>query len=139
MRGSPLLRSLLITIALLVAGFGMMKLTRAGQSPEPAPTISTTPVSDSMATPYRLMLSADAAEITLKPGNLKATSGTINLDPANPHVILSVRWKVQPATGHHHFAKLTLEPPGQPTLVQVFDATGDIDELFELPLKKFAE
>ncbi len=61
-------------------------------------------------------------------------AGSLTLDPANPQLSLIVRWKNPPAVGEHRFAQLTLEPPGQQTLVHVFDADGDIDDFLELPV-----
>ena len=132
-RGSPLLRSLFILLSLVATGFGLANLTGGRQST--APTITDRPAvsRSSLPTPYRLTLSA-AGDIVLDPGNLASTTGDITLDPANPHVILTVRWKEKPQPGFRHFAKLTLEPPGRPTVTHVFEAAGDIDELFELPL-----
>ncbi len=60
-------------------------------------------------------------------------SGFLEMDAADPHVGLVVRWKSPPVAGEHRFAMLTLEPPGQKTLVHVFDADGDIDDFLELP------
>jgi len=91
--------------------------------------------------PFRLLLSAPAAEIGIDTGKLlrpspsdSAISGSLELDPANPHLGLVVRWKNPPLPGEHRFAKLTLETPGQETFTHVFDATGDIDDFLELPI-----
>jgi hypothetical protein len=141
-RGSPLIRFFLLFIALVFAGVGLMRLTSTKVSAKP---ISEKPaekpvVADS--TPYHLILSSEAAEILIDTGIepvLRPTptgssiSGNLALDPKNPHFSISVRWK-QPTAGEHRFAKITLEPAGQPTFTHVFDSSGDIDELLELPL-----
>lgn len=90
--------------------------------------------------PFRLLLSAPAAEIEIDTGKSirPATdempiSGSFELDPKNPHVGLIVRWKNPATSGERRFAKLTLEAPGQETFTHVFDADGDIDDFIELP------
>jgi len=62
-----------------------------------------------------------------------SVSGSLELDAKNPRIGLVVRWKNAAASGEHRFAKLTLERPGQETLVHVFDADDDIDDFLELP------
>lgn len=91
--------------------------------------------------PFRLVLSAPATEIGIDTGKLlrpptsdSLISGSLELDPENPHLALVVRWKNPPLPGEHRFAKLTLEAPGQDTFTHVFDATGDIDDFLELPI-----
>ncbi len=92
--------------------------------------------------PFRLLLSAPAAMVTLDPGGAgppiqldkSPFNGELRMDPQNPHLSLVVRWKNSLTVDEHRFAKLTLEVPGQETFVHVFDAAGDIDEFLELPL-----
>ncbi|GAA5116386.1 hypothetical protein GCM10023212_02830 [Luteolibacter yonseiensis] len=113
----------------------------------PVPTESSAPVAKpektKNAAPFRLVLSAPATEVVLSATNEIRTgaagggvSGTLEIDPANPAVSLSVRWKNPPAPGEHRFAKLTLEAAGQDTFNHVFDAGGDIDDFLELPIAK---
>jgi len=90
--------------------------------------------------PFRLLLSDPAAVVQIDTGELirpptdaATLSGTLELDPKNPHVALVVRWKNPASAGEHRFAKLTLEAPGQDTFTHVFDADGDIDDFLELP------
>lgn len=90
--------------------------------------------------PFRLLLSDPAAVVEIDTGELirppvdaATLSGTLEIDPKNPHVALVVRWKNPAAAGEHRFAKLTLEAPGQDTFTHVFDADGDIDDFLELP------
>lgn len=93
--------------------------------------------------PFRLQLSAPASTVEIDGGNgalpvsLEGLSGTLETDPANPVVMLTVKWREAPETGELRFAKLILEPAGKETITHVFDAAGDIDDIVELPsLKK---
>ena len=138
-RGSPLVRSILMTVALIAAAFGMMHVTRIREPQAAGPELIPAQSQKNLSMPYRLMLSDEAAEITLDPGNLKTQTGTLELDPANPNVFLTIRWKSEPIPGAHRFARLTLEPAGKASIVHVFDAPGDIDDVLELPLEQAAE
>lgn len=136
-RGSPLLRS--IVIALLLIGFAMvlLRLTNTKRPAESSTQLSVKPVmtENVQQVPYRLILSAEAAEIQLTAGNASPVSqltGTLNLLPHAP-IFLSIRWKESAKSGEQRFAKLILEPSGKPTITHVFDANGDIDDVFELP------
>lgn len=98
-------------------------------------------VEESALVPFRLVLSAPAASVTLDTGGVAPTVspdqlpiiGKLVLDPQNPRISLVVHWKNPPTAGEHRFAKLTLEAPGQATVSHVFDAAGDIDDFLELP------
>jgi hypothetical protein len=138
-RGSPVLRFILLAIALVITAAGLQRVTSAKAAtnllilPE-----RTRPAASTV--PFRLMLSATAASVEInasKPLHLAPDetpiSGTLEMDPANPHVALIIQWKNPPSTGERRFAKLTLEPPRQPTFTHVFDADGDIDDFLELP------
>jgi hypothetical protein len=136
-----------MTAAMVLAGLGFMRLTAArapasGLPPVTAPAAAAT-LSDRIPGTFHLLLSAPAAEWTISAGPgfeesqrqpAATLTGGLLLDPADPQVILTVRWAAPPAAGEHRFAKLTLELPGRPTVVHFFDAAGDIDELLELPL-----
>lgn len=93
--------------------------------------------------PYRLLLSSPAAAIEIDTGmpirpstDSSTISGLLELDPQNPHLGLIIKWKQAALPGEHHFAKLTLEAPGQPTFTHIFDAPGDIDDFLELPISE---
>ena len=140
-RGSPLIRFILLALALAAAGAGLARVTATRKSASPPPVAATgTPALPRKSVPFRLLLSAPAAVVEIDTGKLirppadSATiSGTLELDPKNPRVGLVVRWKNAAASGEHRFAKLTLEAPGQDTFTHVFDASGDIDDFLELP------
>ncbi len=133
MRGSPILRSILLTLALLATAVGLQRVTSArSEIIVAAPPEKT--ASPSTAIPFHLTLSAPTSSVEISGKTLTPPlSGTLEIDPANPHVALVVRWKNPAAPGEHRFAKLTLDPPGQATITHVFDAAGDIDDLLELP------
>ncbi len=141
MRGSPLIRFSILAMALVVTGLGLMRVTSARSTRPstdlPAVLIESTP---EKKVPFSLILSAPAEEIEINtgepihpPASESSISGTVLLDPGNPRISLKVRWKHAPANGEHRFAKLTLEAEAQETFTHVFDATGDIDDLIELP------
>lgn len=140
-RGSPLIRFILLALALAATGAGLARVTatRKPVSPPPVATAGT-PALPGKSVPFRLLLSDPAALVEIDTGKLirppadSATiSGTLELDPKNPRVGLVVRWKNAAAPGEHRFAKLTLEAPGQDTFTHAFDANGDIDDFLELP------
>ncbi len=135
-RGSPLLRSILIVLLLIASAAVLVRLT---SDRTPAPTIRQEQPAENKPTtqrlPYRLTLSAETAEVKLSAGDqppVSELSGVLETAPQAP-LFLTVRWKSPAATGEHRFAKLVLEPAGKPTITHVFDATGDIDDVFELP------
>lgn len=99
------------------------------------------PAISKYSVPFRLLLSSPAAAIEIDTGtpvrpspDSSIISGLLELDPQNPHVGLIIKWKQAALPGEHHFAKLTLEAPGQPTFTHIFDAPGDIDDFLELPI-----
>lgn len=140
MRGSPLVRFILLALALAATGAGLSHVTssRGQRAPEERPPEST--ALPRTAVPFRLALSATASSVEIDTGRAihlptaaLPISGTLELDPQNPRVALIVRWTSPPAGGERRFAKLTLEAPGQETFTHVFDAEGDIDDFLELP------
>ncbi len=134
-----------MVIGLIAAGCGLVVLTSA-RTPPGHTTITDSPritLPEPGLSPFRLLLSNRAAEVVLDSGNgspvrfedtQSSLSGHLALDPANPHVSVIVRWADSPAEGEHRFARLTIEPPGQPTFTHVFDSAGDIDDFQELPV-----
>ena len=140
MRGSPIIRFILLVIALAATAAGLLRVTAARGSGGPAPKPPAVERAALAAVPFHLVLSAPAAAVEIDTGHLirplpeQATiSGMLELDPNNPRLGLVVRWKNPSTPGEHRFAKLTLEAPGQATFTHVFDAAGDIDDFLELP------
>ena len=144
MRGSPLLRFILLALALAATGLGLMRVTAARDQLQPAgPAVAEKIPALRQGRPFRSDCCSPhpAAEIEIDTGKSirppvdgSPVSGVVELDPTNPHVGLVVRWKNPATAGEHRFAKLTLEAPGQETFTHVFDADGDIDDFLELPL-----
>lgn len=142
MRGSPLLRFIILSLALIAAGLGLRNVT-AARLANPLPIASggmEKPQAAARSVSFRLLLSAPASQVEIHsasvvtlPLDKSPLTGDLMLDSRNPQVALIVRWKIPTAAGEHRFAKLTLEPPGQETLTHVFDADGDIDDFLELP------
>lgn len=138
MRGSPLLKSIFVLLALVVSAFGLMRLTHAKPQATGTPpaTSHPTPPAATKTLPYRLILSAETTEIRISAGDeapLSEPSGRLSMPSDHPLIHLIVRWKSEPAAGEHRFAKLILEPAGKATITHVFDAAGDIDDILELP------
>ncbi|WAC17902.1 hypothetical protein OVA24_11670 [Luteolibacter sp. SL250] len=131
-----MLRSIIILLLLIASAAVLVRLTATRT---PAPTARQEQAAESKPTdqrlPYRLTFSAETAEVKLSAGDqppVSELSGILEAAPQAP-LFLSVRWKSPAAAGEHRFAKLVLEPAGRPTITHVFDAEGDIDDVFELP------
>lgn len=140
MRGSPLLRTLLIALCLGLTALPLWQMTRdrAVVMPHEAapPPPSTTEV-----VPFGLKISAVAEHVSLRDeaGNvLWESSGEVTAEveatwPRLPRAVqLEIEW-ADAANAPRYFAKLRLDPPGRDTLTHVFDANSDIDDLWELP------
>jgi len=136
-RGSPLIRFFFLTLSLVIVGAGLAWLTSAKKT---TPKIATLPETHKdaspLAVPYRLQLSSEAAVVELDTGisKVSGTNGSLHLNAGNPYVSISVQWRNPPSVDEQRFAKLILEPAGKPTFTHVFDSSGDIDDLLELPL-----
>jgi hypothetical protein len=137
MRGSPLLRTLVVLAVLLLAGLGLARLTAPStpkpvaedQKPSPAPEAST-------AT-FELLLSATAKSVSLEAGGpafvrenpAAPLTGTLEVMGEQPVIFLKVEWA--DGSAGHRFAKLRIDRSGKETLEHVFSAPGDIDDLWE--------
>lgn len=134
MRGSPILRTLAVLIALALTGLALAGLTRTVEKPlTPAATDSPAPPPlSALEGRYRITLSAAASSVALeaKDGVHSTLEGAVLTGES---LALRVTWATPPAAGSHAFAKLTLDLPGRESLVHVFDSPGDIDDLWELP------
>jgi len=138
MRGSPLLRTLAVLVALLLTGIGLARLTAPAtpQVTTPPPVEKTEPSKTNTAT-FELLLSGTAKRVTLEAGAAPLAFentagpliGKLALSSDKPTIFLQVEWA--DTTAGHRFAKLRLEAPGQETREHVFSAPGDIDDLWE--------
>lgn len=90
--------------------------------------------------PFQLQLSAAAKRVVLRDEadevlweSSAAVDGMVEATwPRLPRNIqLQVDWVTPGAP--RYFAKLRLDPPGSETLMHVFDASSDLDDLWELP------
>ncbi|MBK1828807.1 hypothetical protein [Haloferula rosea] len=138
MRGSPLIRTLFLVLALGLTGLGIYKLTR------PSPAVAEAPVDpppseapELLETPFFLTLSDDPELVSIESAgktveirvDSRTHTGTIHLESGHPTIFITVQWRTKdPAP---RFAKLSLEPPGLPTQQQVFDAMGEISDVWE--------
>ncbi|MEM1084622.1 MAG: hypothetical protein AAGI48_10975 [Verrucomicrobiota bacterium] len=140
MRGSPLIRTLIVVVALAFTGFGLSKLGAKRTVTIPPPTEEEASPAAGISTPFTLTLSAQAREAILESGDHIETltpddqvlAGRLMLQPGHPTVFITVKWKDDEASPR--FAKLVLEPAGFPTLTRVFDARGDISDVWEFHL-----
>lgn len=138
MRGSPLVRTLLMALVLGLAAIGIRALTK----PAPAATKTIAPPAetaeaDQLVVPFFLTLSAPASEVILESGDeqvhltdpSQVLSGKLPLAPGHPTIFITVRW-VDPGTSPR-FAKLRLEPKGIESLERTFDAEGELADVWE--------
>jgi hypothetical protein len=90
--------------------------------------------------PFQLQLSAAARHIELRDENAallwqasnpQDTEFVGDLKRLPKWIALEISWSSTSAP--RHFAKLQLDVPGQESLTHVFDASGEIDDIWELP------
>lgn len=141
-RGSPLFRTLLLVGGLLLAGWGMLRFGRSAAANLPVDAGRAQETSRTSQTGFALKLSSAASSVDLKnrAGELLFHAagadplvGLIALDETDPAVFIRIQWTSAPPAGMNHFAKLSLEPSGKPTLVRYFETAGDLDDVWELP------
>ena len=141
MRGSPVLRTLVVLAFLLLTWLALARLTRDAKPPVQGATRTETappfPLTGKSAA-YELVLSARATEIhldagakpaSLTPGTAAPLSGSLEIRGENPVISLRIKWTDN--SPGHRFAKLRLEVPCKDTLEHVFSAPGDIDDIWE--------
>ncbi len=142
-RGSPLIRTALVLLAILASGLVFSYLTADQVSQLVARGDTTEPKSKQLIRArYILTLSERAAFVEIESAgevsstNLSSESGIepltgdIKIDLDKPVVFLKVNW--YELGDRRGFAKLVIEAAGQETVTQVFDATGNLDEFIEL-------
>jgi len=141
-RGSPLFRTLLLAGGLLLAGWGMLRFGGTAVAKVQAAPTTQAESGPAATTGFALKLSAPASSVELKDregrtlfraGSADPLVGMIALASADPAVFVSIHWQAAPPAGLNHFAKLSLEPAGKPTLVRYFETAGDLDDVWELP------
>ncbi|MCH7226305.1 hypothetical protein [Haloferula sp. A504] len=139
MRGSPLIRTIVVLLALLAAAFGIRKIA---VDPVSAPVQPPAPVAGAASSaPFFLTFSAPPSEVILESAGeiLKlrpegtTAHGSIKLSDDHPTLFVSILWDAGDDSVPR-FAKLTLEPPGQATKTRTFDGLGAIDDVWELHL-----
>ncbi|MGB6221221.1 hypothetical protein [Haloferula sp.] len=143
MRGSPLIRTLIVLITLIVAGIGLSSLGSRRPADNRAQT--TTPSEPqanltSVTSPFVLTLSAPAKSVTLESlgqtypfdASSQTISGSLPIELGHPTLFIDIEWANQDPSPR--FAKLVLEPNGFPTQTKTFDATGDLSDVWELHL-----
>ncbi|WP_193211540.1 hypothetical protein [Luteolibacter marinus] len=138
MRGSPLLRTLSVLTVLLLAAFGLSRLTTGTDRPVVSSVeIPVETPSAERKIAYELSLSTTATEVTLDIGGSEVTasntaetlSGSLAVEDPRPLVSLRIAWAGE--TPGHRFAKLRIEEPGKETREHVFSSAGDIDDIWE--------
>ena len=137
-RGSPLIRTVLVLLALVASGIGFARLTDWGAKVPDTVAVAESPKTErtEVIAMYFLTLSSNALSVSLSGRALEPEisgefSGSLDIDKEAPVVFLKVEWKED--TGSRRFAKLVIEAPGEETFSHVFDAPGDIDDFVELP------
>lgn len=145
MRGFPLLRSLVILIWLTVSAVALVKLTGRTAPPREHGQRKFAVNKDSgekvPVAGYSISVSAEMSELVIngrqEPLHDLPVSASISgriPQTDNPQIVtLVIRWKNPPSPAERRFARLTVYPPGQPTITHVFDSAGDIDDILELP------
>ena len=143
MRGSPLIRTLIVLIALLAAGFGLVTL-RSSKGPDrqlqQPPIEEPSTEAPSLDTPFILTLSAPAKKASLESlgqtfdftPSSQTLSGSLPIELGHPTLFIDIEWADQNPSPR--FPKLVLEPAGFPTLTKIFDTTGDLSDVWELHL-----
>lgn len=141
-RGSPLLRTFLTAIGLGLAAWPLWQISRSTATPNvpgPDPSMTTTPAS-AVTVPFQLQLSSAAKHIELRDENdeiLWQTNDSQNsefsadLKRLPLQIAVKISWSGGPTP--RYFAKLILDAPERESLIHVFDAGSDIDDLWELP------
>ena len=145
-RGSPLIRTILVLGVLCISALGFVKLTGSGTEPVEPEVISVAGQgADKKMIPakVRVTLSCLAGMIDVSAGGESMNGkmdeegnfvGELEIDAENPVVFAKVAC-IAPNGGEsgRNFAKLVVEAEGMETFTHVFDAKGDIDDFVELP------
>ncbi len=137
MRGSPLLRTLVVLAVLMLAGLDLARLT-APSTPKPVvEDQKPSAAAEASTATFELLLSASAKSVSLEAGGpafvrespAAPLTGTLEVVGEHPVIFLKVEWA--DSNPGHRFAKLRIDRSGKETLEHVFSAPGDIDDLWE--------
>lgn len=142
-RGSPLLRTILILALLVASGFLFVRLTAAPETkvPEEAAERQPNQPIDVIHARVHVTLSGVAKTVDLfanaghhrfgesERGSYTADGFKIAED--NPVLEFKVNWADDSQA--RRFAKVVVEADGKETFTHVFDSSGDIDDFVELP------
>ena len=138
MGGSPLLRTILVAIALACIAVGIAGVTKPKVHATPVPSVRDEENQpESVVSPFFLTLSAKAKlvlievggdKVEMRPDSLTPT-GDIKISGEHPTIFLTVEWESDEEIPR--FAKLVLEPPRLPTLSKTFDSSGRISAVWE--------
>jgi len=142
MRGFPLVNFFLVLCVLGLGGLVLRHLTQAPvESHQTAPPSVAAAAAGNVATRVTVLLSAQAkrVELTTLDGTVLIAkqpqetlfNENLELPLGTSGMLLRVVWS--DGTSGHRFAKVVLEPRRLPTLEHVFDARGDLDDLWEFP------
>lgn len=131
----------MLALGLLLAGWGLLHLANAPVAVQSGQAIAPTASRQTAPCGFALKLSAAAEVVELlgpgrrllfhQDGGGGPFVGMFELELVDPVVFIAVKWKDGAENGH--FAKLTLEPAGKPTLTRFFEASGTINDVWELP------
>lgn len=140
MRGSPIVRTLIMTICLVVTALALHALSTprtTGPVDEPAPQPEASAEAEKIDTAFFLTLSHPAKSVAIESSgeiveivpNAQNLTGRIPLEAGHPTIFLTVEWLEESSAPR--FAKLVLEPSGLPTLTRYFEADGRLDDVWE--------
>ena len=126
-----------------LAAWPLWRISRSNAAPSD-PGASASPIVTAPATvatvPFQLQLSAVARHIELRDENAEvlwqaedsqSTEFMAEIKRFPTQISVKISWSGTPAP--RYFAKLRLDVPERESLIHVFDSSGDIDDLWELP------
>lgn len=143
MRGSPLFRTLAVAIALIACGWSLRALTTRPEAPVASPPAENPrPEEAGRPVPFFLTLSHPAHSVSLESAaanqqlspDSQQLAGSIALQAEHDAIFLRIEWQDEaPAP---RFAKLVIEPAERSSLTRTFDATGTLEDVWEIHLSE---
>jgi hypothetical protein len=141
MRGSPLIKSLVVLAALVLAAVGLRALDRDPPARSASASEAVDPAAEAISTPFFATSSTLLRELCIETGGKRRTfapdgfqvAGQLSIEGEHPTIFVTAT-PVESRVGPPVFLELTLEPPGRPTLTQIFKGQGSIDEVWEFHL-----